>query len=246
LAIAVGGCALACVAADAAARGEADALRTAILAAVSHDLRTPLASIKASVSSLREGDVDWSPRETAQFLETIEDETDRLTNLVENLLDMSRIQVGALHLVRGVVGFDEVVPKALASLPDGGHGLVVEVPETLPRIDADAGLLERAIANIVSNATAASDGRSPVRVQGSAAGGRVELRVIDRGPGVPPLERDRIFLPFQRLGDARNGNGVGLGLAVAKGFVEAMDGELAVEDTPGGGLTMVIAFEAAS
>jgi len=246
LAIAVRGRALARAAADAAARGEADALRTAILAAVSHDLRTPLASIKASVSSLREGEVDWSPQETAQFLETIEDETDRLTNLVENLLDMSRIQVGALHLVRGVVGFDEVVPKALASLPDGGRGLVVEVPETLPRIDADAGLLERAIANIVSNATAASDGRSPVRLQGSAAGRRVELRVIDRGPGVPPLERDRIFLPFQRLGDSRNGNGVGLGLAVAKGFVEAMDGELAVEDTPGGGLTMVIAFEAAS
>ena len=245
LAIAVRGRALARAAADAAARGEADALRTAILAAVSHDLRTPLASIKASVSSLREGEVDWSPQETAQFLETIEDETDRLTNLVENLLDMSRIQVGALHLVRGVVGFDEVVPKALASLPDGGRGLVVEVPETLPRIDADAGLLERAIANIVSNATAASDGRSPVRLQGSAAGRRVELRVIDRGPGVRPLERDRIFLPFQRLGDSRNGNGVGLGLAVAKGFVEAMDGELAVEDTPGGGLTMVIAFEAA-
>jgi two-component system, OmpR family, sensor histidine kinase KdpD len=246
LAIAVRGRALARAAADAAARGEADALRTAILAAVSHDLRTPLASIKASVSSLREGDVEWSPNETAQFLETIEDETDRLTNLVENLLDMSRIQVGSLHLVRGVVGFDEVVPRALASLPDGGRGLVVDVPETLPRIDADAGLLERAIANIVSNATAVSDGRSPVRVQGSAAGGRVELRVIDRGPGVPPLERDRIFLPFQRLGDTRTGNGVGLGLAVAKGFVEAMEGELAVEDTPGGGLTMVIAFEAAS
>jgi two-component system sensor histidine kinase KdpD len=246
LAIAVRGRALARAATEAAARAEADALRTAILAAVSHDLRTPLASIKASVSGLREGDVDWSPQETAQFLETIEDETDRLTSLVENLLDMSRIQVGALHLVRGVVGFDEVVPKALASLPDGGRGLVVEVPETLPRIDADAGLLERAIANIVSNATAASDAATPVRVQGSSAGGRVELRVIDRGPGVPTGERDRIFLPFQRLGDTGSGNGVGLGLAVAKGFVEAMDGELAVEDTPGGGLTMVIAFEAAS
>jgi two-component system sensor histidine kinase KdpD len=246
LAIAVRGRALARTAAEAAARAEADALRTAILAAVSHDLRTPLASIKASVSSLREGDVDWSPGETAQFLETIEDETDRLTSLVENLLDMSRIQVGSLHLVRGVVGFDEVVPKALASLSDGGRGLVIDVPETLPRIDADAGLLERAIANIVSNAVSASDGRSPVRVQGSAAGGRVELRVIDRGPGVPSGERDRMFLPFQRLGDRRNENGVGLGLAVAKGFVEAMQGELEVEDTPGGGLTMVIAFEAAS
>jgi two-component system, OmpR family, sensor histidine kinase KdpD len=211
---------------------------------VSHDLRTPLASIKASVSSLREGEVAWSPEETAQFLATIEEETDRLTNLVENLLDMSRIQVGALHLVRDTVGFDEVVPRALASLPDGGRDLVVEVPETLPRIDADPGLLERAIANIVSNARTASGRRSPVRVHGSAAGGRVELRVIDRGPGVRPEQRDRMFLPFQRLGDHGNGNGVGLGLAVAKGFVEAMDGELAVEETPGGGLTMVIGFEA--
>src|SRR5262249_15365137 len=163
------------------------------------------------VSSLRDEEVAWSPQEAAQFLETIEDETDRLTSLVENLLDMSRIQVGALHLVRGSVGFDEVVPKALASLPDGGRGLVVEVPETLPRIDADPGLLERAIANIVSNATAVSELREPVRVRGSAAGGRVELRVIDRGPGVPADQRDRMFLPFQRLGDRRNGNGVGLG-----------------------------------
>jgi two-component system, OmpR family, sensor histidine kinase KdpD len=98
----------------------------------------------------------------------------------------------------------------------------------------------------VSNATAASASRAPVRVQGSTSGGRVELRVIDRGPGVPVEQRERMFLPFQRLGDGRSANGVGLGLAVAKGFVEAMDGELAVEDTPGGGLTMVIAFEAAS
>jgi two-component system sensor histidine kinase KdpD len=246
LAVAVRGRTLAQEAADAATRSEADALRTAILAAVSHDLRTPLASIKASVSSLRDEDVAWSPDEMAQFLETIEGETDRLTNLVENLLDMSRIQVGALTLVRGVVGFDEVVAKAVASLPDGGRGLEVDVPETLPRIDADAGLLERAIANIVANAMAASAPDAPVRVRASAAGGRVELRVIDRGPGVPRDQRDRIFRPFQRLGDRGSRNGVGLGLAVAKGFVEAMDGELAVEDTPGGGLTMVIGFEAAS
>jgi two-component system, OmpR family, sensor histidine kinase KdpD len=246
LAVAVRGRTLAREAAEAATRSEADALRTAILAAVSHDLRTPLASIKASVSSLRDEDVAWSPGEMAQFLETIEGETDRLTNLVENLLDMSRIQVGALALVRGVVGFDEVVAKALASLPDGGRGLDVDVPETLPRIDADAGLLERAIANIVANATAASARAVPVRVRASAAGGRVELRVIDRGPGVPRDQRDRIFRPFQRLGDRGSRNGVGLGLAVAKGFVEAMDGDLAVEDTPGGGLTMVIGFEAAS
>jgi two-component system sensor histidine kinase KdpD len=246
LAVAIRGRTLAQEAADAATRSEADALRTAILAAVSHDLRTPLASIKASVSSLRDDDVAWSDEEMAQFLETIEEETDRLTGLVENLLDMSRIQVGALTLVRAVVGFDEVVARALASLPDGGRELDVDVSETLPRIDADPGLLERAIANIVTNAKAASAPDAPVRVRASAAGGRVELRVIDRGPGVPPDQRDRIFRPFQRLGDRGSRNGVGLGLAVAKGFVEAMDGELEVEDTPGGGLTMVIAFEAAS
>jgi two-component system sensor histidine kinase KdpD len=244
LAVALRGRALARDAAEAAARSEADALRTAILAAVSHDLRTPLASIKASVSSLRDGEIAWSAEETGDFLETIEDESDRLTNLVENLLDMSRLQAGALTLVRGNVGFDEVVPKALASLPDGGRGVVVDVPERLPRVDADPGLLERAIANIVSNASTWSGEDAPVRIQGSTARGRVELRVIDRGPGVAPDQRDRMFQPFQRLGDRATGNGVGLGLAVAKGFVEAMDGELDVEETPGGGLTMVIAFEA--
>jgi len=246
LGLAVRGRALAQEAAVAAARADADALRTAILAAVSHDLRTPLASIKASVSSLRDDEVAWSPEETALFLGTIEDETDRLTGLVANLLDMSRLQVGALKLVRDVVGFDEVVPKALASLPDGGRGLVVEVPETLPRIDVDPGLLERAIANIVSNASGLAPPDCPVRVSGSTAGGRVELRVIDRGPGVERQDRERMFRPFQRLGDGTSRDGIGLGLAVAKGFVEAMDGELSVEDTPGGGLTMVLAFPAAS
>jgi two-component system sensor histidine kinase KdpD len=246
LGLAVRGRALAQEAAASAARAEADALRTAILAAVSHDLRTPLASIKASVSSLRDDEVAWSPEEMALFLGTIEDETDRLTGLVANLLDMSRLQVGALKLVRDVVGFDEVVPKALASLPDGGRGLVVEVPETLPRIDVDPGLLERAIANIVANASGLAPPDCPVRIHGSAAGGRVELRVIDRGPGVKRQDRERMFRPFQRLGDGTSRDGIGLGLAVAKGFVEAMDGELSVEDTPGGGLTMVLAFRAAS
>ncbi|TMK36624.1 MAG: sensor histidine kinase KdpD [Actinobacteria bacterium] len=246
LGLAVRGRALAQEAAASAARAEADALRTAILAAVSHDLRTPLASIKASVSSLRDDEVVWSPEETALFLGTIEDETDRLTGLVANLLDMSRLQVGALKLVRDVVGFDEVVPKALASLPDGGRELVVDVPETLPRMDVDPGLLERAIANIVANASALTAPDCPVRIHGSTAAGRVELRVIDRGPGVQRQDRERMFRPFQRLGDGTSRDGIGLGLAVAKGFVEAMDGELSVEDTPGGGLTMVLAFRAAS
>ena len=244
LTVAVRGRVLANEAAEAASLAEVDALRTSILAAVSHDLRTPLASIKAAVSSLRDPEVPWSPSDTAEFLESIEDGADRLGDLVGNLLDMSRLTTGTLTLVRATVGLDEVVPKALASLPDAGRGVAVDVPETLPRVDVDPGLLERAVANVTSNACAWSPGAGSVRIQGSQAGGRVELRVIDRGPGVDLTDRDRMFEPFQRLGDRTSGDGLGLGLAVARGFVEAMGGDLVVEDTPGGGLTMVMGFAA--
>jgi two-component system, OmpR family, sensor histidine kinase KdpD len=232
--------------AEAAELTEGDELRTAILQAVSHDLRTPLASIKASVSSLRQDDVVWSVDEREEFEATIEEETDRLTNMVGNLLDMSRIQSGSLHLVRGNVGLDEVVPRALASLPDGGRSIVVEVPETLPRVDVDAALLERAIANVAGNACSWTPEREHVAIVGSYAAGRVELRVIDRGPGIAPVDRERVFEPFQRLGDRSPADGVGLGLAVAKGFIEAMGGKVAIEDTPGGGLTMILTFEEAA
>ncbi len=230
---------------QAAGLQEVNELRTAILAAVSHDLRTPLASIKASVSSLRQDDVAWNEQETAEFLATIEEETDRLSTLVANLLDMSRLQTGALNLVLSRVGLDEIVPRALAGLSDRGRSVEVDVPEFLPRVDVDAALLERAVANLVSNAQTWSPAARPVCVQGSASGGRVELRVVDRGPGIRPGDRDRMFEPFQRLGDRPSGDGVGLGLAVARGFIAAMGGELMVDDTPGGGLTMVIGLEAA-
>ena len=224
---------------------EVSELRTAILAAVSHDLRTPLASIKAAVSSLRQDDVRWTEEETNEFLAAIEEEADRLGNLVGNLLDMSRIQTGALNLVRTKVGLDEVVPKALASLPDSGRSVEVDVPESLPRVDVDAALLERAIANLVANACTWNGPGHPVQVAGSATEGLVELRVVDRGPGIAVEDRDRVFEPFQRLGDRTSADGVGLGLAVARGFVEAMGGDLRIEDTPGGGLTMVIGLEVA-
>jgi two-component system sensor histidine kinase KdpD len=232
----------------AAAEGlaEANALRTALLAAVSHDLRTPLASIKAAATSLLQPDVEWSADARREFLETIDEEADRLNTLVGNLLDMSRLQTGSVELVRGKVGFDEVVPAALHSLGTiVGDDVVVEVPETLPRVEADAGLLERAVANLVANAVQASPPGAPIRLVAGCVLDRVELRVVDQGAGIPPDERERVFLPFQRLGDRPNGSGVGLGLAVARGFVEVMDGELLVEDTPGGGTTMVVSLPAA-
>src|SRR5215218_5960285 len=216
-------------AADAALLAEANQLRTALLAAVSHDLRTPLASIKTAVTGLLQDDVALPPEATAELLATIDQQTDRLDALVGNLLDMTRLQTGALSLHNRPIGLDEVVPAALASLADHGRGVQVDVPETLPRIHADPGLLERAVANVVANALAWSPPDRPVQVTAARHGDRVELQVVDHGPGIPPGDRDRLFQPFQRQGDA-SGGGVGLGLAVAHGFLDAMQGQITPDD----------------
>ena len=226
-------------AAETARLSEANELRTALLRAVSHDLRTPLASIKAAVTSLLQRDVVWSPEATADFLATIDEEADRLNRLVGNLLDMSRLEAGVLAVRARPVGLEEVVAAALASLPDAGRGVVVDVPATLPEVLADPALLERALANLVANASSHAPPGSSVRVEARQVGERVDLLVVDRGPGVPEEDRERVFAPFQRLGDAGRG-GVGLGLAVARGFVEAVGGRLALEETAGGGLTVVV------
>jgi two-component system sensor histidine kinase KdpD len=233
-------------AAVAAGLAEASDLRAALLAAVSHDLRTPLSSIKAAATSLLQQDVDWTPQATHELLATINEETDRLNTLVGNLLDMSRLQSGALQLTMRDIGLEEVVPAAIKGLGERGNLVDVHVDETLPRVNADAALLERAIANVVDNALAWSPPDESVRVEAGAIAGRVDLRVVDRGPGIPADQRERVFLPFQRLGDQSNGTGTGLGLAVARGFVEAMGGTIMVEDTPGGGLTMVVSLDAVS
>lgn len=234
---------LAAEAVDARKLAEGNRIRTALLAAVSHDLRTPLAAIKAAVTSLRSDDVAWSPEDEAELLAAIEEGADRLDALVGNLLDMSRLQTGTVTPLLREVDLDEVVPKALAGVPEGS--VTLRIPETLPMVTVDAGLLERSVANVVENAVKYSPADTPVLVQASALGGRVELRVVDRGPGVPDRGKDRIFEPFQRYGDAPRGAGVGLGLAVARGFAEALGGTLVAEDTPGGGLTMVLTLRAA-
>ena len=219
-------------------------MRTALLTALSHDLRTPLASIKASVSSLRQTDVEWSPGDRAALLENVEEGADRLDTLIANLLDMSRLNAGVLQPYLRPAAIDEVVPMALHAVPEGRR-VVVDVPETLPLVSTDAGLLERAIANLLSNALRYSPDEHPPRLVASAGADGVRLAVIDHGPGVPAADRDRIFAPFQRLGDQDAGTGVGLGLAVAKGFVELVGGRLSASDTPGGGLTMTIAVPTA-
>ncbi|MET7974046.1 ATP-binding protein [Streptomyces mirabilis] len=221
---------------------EGNRIRTALLAAVSHDLRTPLAAIKAAVSSLRSDDVAWSEEDQAELLEAIEEGADRLDHLVGNLLDMSRLQTGTVTPLIREIDLDEVVPMALGGVPEGSAEL--DIPETLPMVAVDPGLLERAVANLVENAVKYSPTDEPILVSASAMANRVEVRVVDRGPGVPDEAKDRIFAPFQRYGDAPRGAGVGLGLAVARGFAEAMGGTLNAEDTPGGGLTMVLTVRA--
>jgi two-component system sensor histidine kinase KdpD len=243
LAVALAARELRAEASAAAALSEADALRTALLRAVSHDLRTPLASIKAAASTLLADDLHLDAETVHQLHTTIDEEVDRLTELVNNLLAMSRLQAGALQLATADVGLDEIVGRALVSLGDRAVGVVVDVPETLPRIKADPALLERAIANVVDNALSWSPPEELVRVEGACVGEQVVLRVIDRGPGIPAADRQRIFQPFQRLGDG-SGRGVGLGLAVARGFTEALGGKLHVDDTPGGGTTMGFVFPA--
>jgi two-component system sensor histidine kinase KdpD len=229
-----------------------NAIRTALLAAVSHDLRTPLAMIKAAVSSLRQPDVEFAPEDIAELLAAIEDGADRLAGLISNLLDVSRLQSGVITPKLVEVALDEVVPRALETLPS--DRIVLDIDESLPMVTTDVGLLERIVVNVVQNALTHSASSQPVVVSASTRSGRlgvaggeravVELRVIDRGRGVPDQAKQRMFAAFQRLGDAPAGTGVGLGLAVARGFAEALSGSLEAEDTPGGGLTMVLTFPA--
>jgi two-component system sensor histidine kinase KdpD len=223
---------------------ESERQRTALLNAVSHDLRTPLAAAKAAVSSLRAPEVSWTAADQRELLETAEGALDKLTDLVTNLLDLSRLQAGALPVLLAPVGIDDVVSRALDQLP-ADRPVEVDVAPDLPEVRADAGLLERVIANVVQNAMRYAPAGTAVRISGSAHGGVVELRVIDRGPGFPADAADAVFQPFQRGDDApSNGAGVGLGLAIARGLTAAMGGTVHAEETPGGGATVVVAVPA--
>ncbi|MEO3747729.1 DUF4118 domain-containing protein [Plantactinospora sp. B5E13] len=219
---------------------EADRMRTALLAAVSHDLRTPLASAKAAVTSLRSADVEFDADDRAELLATAEESLDRLGRLVANLLDMSRLQAGALGLRPATFGVEEVVPSALDELGPASGQVRVNLPARLPAVRSDPGLLERVLVNLVANALRFSPADRPPTISASTHGGFVELRVVDQGPGLPRDRWERVFLPFQREGDRDNHAGVGLGLALSRGLAEAMGGTLEPEETPGGGLTMVL------
>ncbi len=224
---------------------EADRVRTALLAAVSHDLRTPLASAKAAVTSLRSQDIEWDAEDHDELLATADESLDKLAHLVDNLLDMSRLQAGALAIFPRPADLSEIVARSLDDIGPAARSVTVDIPPDLPEVAVDPGILERVIANLTANALRYAPAGVPPLLSGSALRDRVELRVIDRGPGIPAEFRSRMFVPFQRLGDTDNTTGVGLGLALSRGLTEAMGGTLEPDETPGGGLTMTLSLPAA-
>jgi two-component system sensor histidine kinase KdpD len=242
-------------ASKAEAISQADELRRSLLSAVSHDLRTPLAGAKAAVSSLRSDDVGFSEEDTAELLATVEESIDQLTALVGNLLDSSRLAAGVVRPELRRTYLEETVQRALLGISKGATGFGSagaatrgKAPVGLDRVKvevgdavamADSGLLERVLANLIDNALRYAPD-SVVRVNAGQVGDRVLIAVIDEGPGIARGTEEQLFEPFQRLGDTHNSSGVGLGLSVAKGFVEAMGGSVIATDTPGGGLTIEI------
>ncbi len=219
---------------------EVDRVRSALLAAVGHDLRRPLAAATAAVTGLRSPGIVWSDADRDELLETAQESLESLSALVTNLLDVTRLQAGALAVSTHPVDVAEVVLPALDELGLGPADVELDLPPNLPPVIADPGLLQRVIVNLLDNASRFSPADQSVRVSASTFANTVEIRIADRGPGVEEERRREIFVPFQRLGDTDNLTGLGLGLALSKGFTEGMGGTLEAEETPGGGLSMVI------
>ena len=218
-------------------------LRAALLAAVGHELRSPLAGVKVAVSGLRQDDVAWTATERDELLATIEESTDRLSDLINNILDLSRLRAGSVAVTLESVRLDEVVATAMIGL-DAATRVRDLVADDVPAVWADRGLLERVVANLVDNAVRFSPAARSVAITADHDGAHVRLRVEDHGPGVPPERWQRMFVPFQRLDD-RSPDNLGLGLAIARGFAEAMGASVQPSATPGGGLTMSVVLPVA-
>ena len=233
------------MAGQAAQVAEADRARAALLATVSHDLRAPLAAAKAAISGLRVGDARLTTDDRTDLLAAAEESLDRLAHLAASLLDVSRLQAGARAVFPQAAHVGEIVAAALEALGPQPRPVLADIPSGLPEVMADPAIAERVIVNLAGNALRYSPAAAPPLLTARAAGNRVELRVVDHGPGIPAADRKRVFQPFCRLGALGDSTGVGLGLAVARGLAETMGGTVEPEDTPGGGLTMVLTLPAA-
>jgi two-component system, OmpR family, sensor histidine kinase KdpD len=233
------------LASHASRTAEADRGRAALLAAVSHDLRTPLAAAKAAVSSLRSDDALFTADDRDELLAAAEESLDQLTKLTASLLDAGRLQAGAQAVFPRPADLGEVIADSLDGLGQQGRPVMTDIPSGLPKVMADPAVTERVLGNLLSNALRYSPPASPPLLAARARGDQVELRIVDHGPGIPEADRKRVFLPFCRLGDPDSRTGVGLGLVVSRSLAEAMGGTVEPEETPGGGLTMVVSLPAA-
>jgi two-component system sensor histidine kinase KdpD len=218
-----------------------DTMKTAILRAVSHDLRTPLMAILTSASALVRPDFVLSEEERGELLETVLEEARRLDRLVANLLDLSRLQAGAAQPRVELVSVDDLVVEALEGLGDDAARVEVSLPDDPPAVRVDGQQVQRALANLLENALKYSSSAEPVQLRVGSTSSEVLLRVIDHGPGVAAGDFERIFAPFQR-GSVPSGRGAGLGLAIAQGFAEANGGRVSVESHEGQGATFVLAL----
>ena len=221
---------------------EADRGRAALLATVSHDLRAPLAAAKAAVTGLRSRDARLTADDREELLAATEESLDLLARLAASLLDVSRLQAGALAVFPRPADLDEIVADSLDTLGPQARTVLADIPSALSQVMADPAIMERVIVNLVGNALRYSPAASPPLVTARDLGDRVELCVVDHGTGIPEADRKRLFLPFQRLGDPSDRSGVGLGLVVSRGLAEAMGGTVEPEETPGGGATMVVSL----
>lgn len=221
---------------------QADQMRVALLNAVSHDLRGPLASSKAAISSLLNNEVVWTHEDQEELLNSANHSLDQLNHLIENLLDMSRLEAGTIFLNWRNVGVEDAVSGAIKALKSPTNSIEINIDPALPPIKGDPILLERVIGNLLENAIRFNPKDKTVTIAAAQVDERIEIRIIDHGPGLSKKDSSKLFTPFQRFGDRDNSTGVGLGLAIVKGFTELMNGNVSMEATVQGGLTMVLAF----
>jgi two-component system sensor histidine kinase KdpD len=226
-------------AAQATALTQSDELKSALLATVSHDLRTPLASIKASVTSLLDNSVDWDAETRHDFLEAIDEETDRLTLMVSNLLDLSRIEGGALRPRKDWYDVDELIIDVRSRLAPRikGHSLTITVEPDLPLMRFDYVQIAQVLVNLIENAAKHTADGTPIVVTAHQIPGAIEVAVHDDGPGIPPEHQLRLFDKFYRAQAVTPAPGAGIGLAISKGLVEAHGGRIWVESETGSGTT---------
>jgi two-component system sensor histidine kinase KdpD len=221
---------------DAEVLRRADQTKSALLSSVSHDLRTPLASIKASATSLLDEEVDWGRAARRELLLAIDEEADRLTRFVSRLLDLSRVEAGAAQPLKDWHAVDELLDGVAERLDPGGARVRLDVPDELPLARLDYVMVQQIVSNLVENALKYSAPEAAVVVGAEVRDGQLRIDVADRGPGVPPAERERIFEKFYRARErATRAPGTGIGLAVARGLAQAHGGELRYAPRPDGG-----------